>query len=478
MRPKILIRTDGSPQIGFGHLVRCLALAQMLKDDFTVTFFCREIPDTMIPELAKKGFSFLRISDEDQFINQIRFKTIVVLDGYHFDNEYQKKIKAIGCKLVCIADLYDKEYYADLIINHAPGVKPEDYKSQPYTQLAIGPEYALLRPAFLEQAKKQRRIEKIETVMICFGGSDFKNLTASTLKIVAGFNRFEKIIIVSGSAYNYPDSLNLLMNKDKRIIHYKSVDEKQMLSIMLESDLAIVPASGILLEVMAAGCISISGMSAENQKFVYDGYKNSDSIIDAINFNEVDLKKAIEKSFKINIEQKKIIDGRSGTRLLELFVQSNLKEKIKLREANNGDEKITYQWAINPVVRAYSFNRHLITKEEHTSWFHNKLRDINCLYLIAEMDNIKVGSIRFDFNGTEAIISYLVDPEYQGKGLGQKILICGIEYISEVAEKFDFNLQKIVGYVMEANIPSIKTFERLGFKKYEEEDKLKFEMTI
>ena len=42
---------------------------------------------------------------------------IVVLDGYHFDTNYQTKIKQKGCKLVCIDDLHDKHFVADIIIH-------------------------------------------------------------------------------------------------------------------------------------------------------------------------------------------------------------------------------------------------------------------------------------------------------------------------------------------------------------------------
>lgn len=477
LKNKVYIRTDGSPEIGLGHLVRSIALAQMLKNDFNIIFFCKEIPDKIKDYLTDLQFNLEQINVETNFLHRIEPQDIIVLDGYHFDLNYQKQIKAKGAKLVCIDDLHDKSFVADLIINHAPRVISKDYMAEAYTQFALGPKYALLRPVFLKQAKKNRKIEKVETVMICFGGSDYKNLTASSLKIVAGFSKFKRIIVVTGSSYNYIDSLNLLMNMDKRIAYYSSVDENQLLYIMLESDLAIVPASGILLEVIAVGCIVISGMYAKNQKYVYSNYKNSGSFIDAINFNEVNLTNAIENSLKLNVGNLKIIDGNSGKRLLKLFLQLNLHQKVKLRKATYHDEIITYQWAINPVVRAFSFTDHTISKEEHTVWFHNKLLDSKTLYLIAELDNCIVGSIRFELKGKEALINYLIDPKYHGKGLGQIILIHGLEYIMDL-KKNTYNVKKVVGYVMKTNIPSIKVFERLGFTKFEEADRFNYEISI
>jgi len=266
MKPEILIRADGNPLIGLGHLVRCSALAHMLKDDFNITFICKNIPDPMLAKLNNNGFNCCKIEIENEFISRLNDNTIAVLDGYHFDIGYQKQVKATGSKLVCIDDLHDKEFLADLIINHAPGITIQDYKAQPYTQFALGLDFALLRPAFLKQAKKERKIDKIETVLICFGGSDYYNLTDSTLRVIMGFGQFRKIIVVTGSAYKHVDSLNAMIKADHRIVCHHDLDSKQMISLMVESSLAIVPCSSILLELFTVGVPTITGFYVDNQR--------------------------------------------------------------------------------------------------------------------------------------------------------------------------------------------------------------------
>lgn len=310
----IFFRVDGSPKIGLGHLMRCIALAHMLKNDFNITFVCKEISEKIKNELVESDFSLLEI-DESVFFNLIKPKDIVVLDGYHFDTAYQKKIKTKGVKLVCIDDLHNKEFVADLIINHAPGVKSGDYKAQPYTQFALGVEFALLRPIFLEQAKKVRKIVKTETVFICFGGSDYKNFTESTLKIVLQFDEFKKIIVVTGSAYQYSDSINQIVEKDKRVIHYHAVDEKEMLALMLKTNLAIVPSSGILYEVLSVGCKVISGYYIDNQIGIYEGFLGLKAIIDAKNFETKNLINSLSK--RKNNTSVHVLDGNSSFRVLE-----------------------------------------------------------------------------------------------------------------------------------------------------------------
>lgn len=317
IKPYIYIRADGSTQIGLGHIVRCSALAYMLKEDFEISFFCKEIPTSMQTELLENGFLVANIIDEEYFIEQLSNKAIVVLDGYGFDTDYQKKIKAKGCKLVCIDDMHDKEFVADLIINHAPGIVPQDYKAQSYTKFALGIEYTLLRPAFLEQAKKQRKIDKIETLLICYGGSDFKNLTQSTLKIALDFKEFLKIIVVTGSAYQISNGFLQLINSDKRIDYRNNLNEKQMLEAMLEADFAIVPASGILFEVLAAGCSVISGYYVENQKNIYDGFVGLNAIQIAEKFDVSSIVEAFKKNKLFN--NSFVIDGRSNERILVEF---------------------------------------------------------------------------------------------------------------------------------------------------------------
>jgi len=381
-------------------------------------------------------------------------------------------------KLVCIDDLHEKEFVADLIINHAPGIHTKDYKAQPYTQFALGLEYALLRPAFLEQAKKQRTIEKVETVMICFGGSDSKNLTQSTLQVVLEFPQFRKIIVVTGSFYQLTTSFKQLVASDTRINLRHALNEQQMLDTMLESDMVIVPASGILFEVLATGCVAISGSYVNNQKFVYEHFRNNGLIIDAGNFLNKSLFNAISKVINGSINPVQSIDGQTAIRVSKLFDQLQKEFLINLRMAITADLDLTFGWATNPEIRRFSFQQHQITKPEHTNWFLKKLKHTNCHYLIAEYEGVPVGSIRFDIREGEAMISYLLDPVYHGRGFGQLILKKGIEWLVMANRKDLKPIRIISGEVMKTNIPSIKAFERLGFVKKEQMGNFKFEKLV
>jgi len=87
MKPKVFIRADGNSQIGLGHLVRCIALANMLKENFEIAFVCRDIPEDLKLDIEKVNMIVKIIEDERDFLNMIEPGSIVVLDNYEFDTQ-------------------------------------------------------------------------------------------------------------------------------------------------------------------------------------------------------------------------------------------------------------------------------------------------------------------------------------------------------------------------------------------------------
>lgn len=452
MSNKVLIRVDGSSQIGLGHVVRCVALAQMLKEEFQIHFISKEIPESIIEDIISNGFDFTQIETEDAFFENLTGKEIVVLDNYFFDTAYQLKIKEISnCQLVCIDDLHDKDFYADLIINHAPGVKPEDYNAQSYTQFALGLDYALLRPAFLTGAKQLREIAKIETVFVCFGGSDIKNITSRCLSALVEINKFNKIIVVLGTSFQNPEEvINILDGRD-HIELYQGVDEKKMYELLKISDLAIVPASGVLLEAISAGCAVVSGSYVENQKFIYQYYKSSSLIIDAGQFDIESIKKALALSIEKKILPSKIIDGNSGKRINKLFFGLNVTLRIAVKE----DCQLLFDWANDSDVRNNAFNSAKISWDNHLNWFLDQLTHSDTQIFILERKGKSIGQIRFDREDDYWKIDYSIDRAYRGMGMGSKIIKLGVEKIEG----------RIKAWVKKENKVSCIVFEKLGFNK-------------
>ena len=324
-KQEVYIRADGSSDIGLGHLVRCISLAHMLRDDFSVHFFSLKIPDSLKNEIIQNEWDFTAIEEESDYINELTGNEIVVLDGYQFDSDYQKLIKDKGCILVCIDDFHDQHFYANLVINHAPGVVKVNYEGESYTKYLLGPDYALLRPEFLGSNSQEMNTSKgIKNLFICFGGSDSKNLTAKILSWIPSKNYL--VTVVLGNAYSHQDVLNNVIEErqDLKVVIKNSLSAEEIRKELKQADLAIVPASGILFEIISARLPVVSGYYVDNQKGIYKGFKKLGCIIDAKNFDKKHFSEAISiiDEDKFNIirrNQAQAIDGLSMNRIQEEF---------------------------------------------------------------------------------------------------------------------------------------------------------------
>ncbi|MDT0644233.1 UDP-2,4-diacetamido-2,4,6-trideoxy-beta-L-altropyranose hydrolase [Zunongwangia sp. F363] len=296
-KPCIFIRADGGLEIGLGHLVRCIALAQMLKVKYKFEFVCKSIPEKFQEEITSQGFSVRIISSEEDFFGKLVPGTMVILDHYGMDSGYQQRIKSKESKLVVIDDLHDKEFFADIIINHSPGINSQNYNAQSYTKFALGLNYALLRPQFLHAAREVVTRNSNETVLICFGGSDFYNLTEKCLTAVIHYSQYKRVNVVLGAAYDNVEKIQEIAGNTTNVKIYHAVDAEVMLALMQDSDVAIVPSSGIVFEVIAAGCLPFITYYAENQKllFAYLVEKKGFKFFNGIDFNE--------ESFLKNLQQ-------------------------------------------------------------------------------------------------------------------------------------------------------------------------------
>lgn len=320
MKKVVKFRADGGENIGFGHVVRCLALASMIKEYFAIEFYLLNYNEDIVNLIQESGFAAKYTSNEIEFLDQLDKGNVVVLDGYHFDLAYQKKVKETGAYLVFVDDMHNQHFVADLIINHAPGITADDYSVEPNTKLLLGPSYAMLRPEFLSAASKPgREIREVKEVMICFGGADPKNLTLKTLEALSDRNL--NFTIVTGGGYSHYESLTPYQDKNNIKIN-RSLSGTEMLQQMLTSDLCVVPASGILFEAVAVGVPLISGCYIDNQRGIYEGFLKEKVFMDAGSFGEKEILAVMDQINEKSIanmlfHQAKCIDGKSGDRVLQ-----------------------------------------------------------------------------------------------------------------------------------------------------------------
>jgi len=466
MKSKIYIRADGNSEIGLGHITRSLALAEMLKKDFNCIFVTRFLTDYINTEARKVCNDIIKLPESDEhldaFLSILSGDEVVVLDNYFFTTEYQKRIREKTCKLVCIDDMHDKHFVADVVINHAGGIKKEDYSAEPYTQLYLGIEYAIVRPEFMER----KSYEGTSSMLICFGGADIHNATCEVLNLLEEKQFPYHCHVVIGDAFLHQQSLEMFIKTSKLTIKvHKNLSAQEMANLMSECEYAICQPSTVSFEyLLQRGGELYVKKTAENQKNIYSFYIENNIAFD---ISELFVKDEV----RINENKKNQLnyfDGKSQERIISIFKKLQKERLLQLRKAQLSDLDLYFHWANDPYARHNAVIAKQIGYEEHCAWFAKKITSNDTHLWVLEEREKPVGQIRFDLDRgqKEATLSYSIAPEYRGKGMGLLIVKMGLELFFRT----ECNFLTINAIVKATNEYSRKIFERFNFQINEEKN--------
>lgn len=134
----------------------------------------------------------------------------------------------------------------------------------------------------------------------------------------------------------------------------------------------------------------------------------------------------------------------------------NKADALKMRKAGMEDMMLYFDWANDETTRQNAIHTSQISLEEHRSWFTKKIHDKDSKLFVFSTDENDIGQLRLDRDGNDWIISYTVDKRFRGQGWGKII-------VQQIIRNFPQLSMKAL--VKEGNIPSVKIFERCGFRR-------------
>jgi UDP-2,4-diacetamido-2,4,6-trideoxy-beta-L-altropyranose hydrolase len=283
-RNNLFIRADSLTSIGTGHIMRCLALAQAWQDwGGKATFISKCESHYLRQKLINERMDFIAIEKSHpdpndlasimKILHEISKKETkntswVVIDGYHFDSDYQKNLKKAGYNILWIDDYgHSAQYWADLILNQNISADELLYRNRkPYTKLLLGTRYTLLRREFKEWQGWKRKIPDIaHKVLVTLGGSDPFNVT---LKVIQALKKVDvpelKAIIVVGAANSNLTSLELAVADHSNF--QLVINPSNMPGLMAWADIAVSAGGSTCWEMALLGLPNVIIHYAENQR--------------------------------------------------------------------------------------------------------------------------------------------------------------------------------------------------------------------
>ncbi len=299
----LLVRTDADTAIGLGHFMRCLALAQSWKSGSTASD--DSVPgDSQSPPAGQRVRRAIfavgngtptdlikRLTAEDIEVELIgldsagnsdarRTREIAlsseaawcVLDGYHFDTNYQQAIAGNNTRWLVIDDLGSDSIVANAILNHNPYALRSMYSGvDNATCLLLGGCYTLLGKPFWQWRDYVKTISPAATrILVTMGGSDTPGMTERTVAALCAVRATKlSVTVILGSAYAHDETnLHDLVAGDGHIELSCLRNVVDMATLMAWADMAITATGSTCWEIAYMGLPALVIATARNQKHV------------------------------------------------------------------------------------------------------------------------------------------------------------------------------------------------------------------
>lgn len=253
----IIIRADASTEIGSGHIMRCLTIANHLKKrGHEVLFYMIEMPGNLIQYVQSLDY---------RTITSWQKADIIVIDHYQIEATEEKQLYTYAKKIVVIDDLANRAHQCDLLLDQNI---VENYEHR-YDELVpltckklLGPQYLIMRDEFIK-ARRQRpqRNGSVTKLLVFMGGTDPTQETMKVLTALKNFT-FDKIHIVCGNGNEQKERIRAICER-RGYTYHQQID--YMAALMNTVDFSIGAGGGTTWERCYVGLPSSSTIVADNQ---------------------------------------------------------------------------------------------------------------------------------------------------------------------------------------------------------------------
>jgi UDP-2,4-diacetamido-2,4,6-trideoxy-beta-L-altropyranose hydrolase len=293
---RVLFRTDASLEIGTGHVMRCLALADVLRlHGADCVFVCRDHAGHLGDLIQERGHQVHLLSlSKRQVLDAYDHPAhlawlgadwevdagetaaiaqgsvdLLVVDHYALDSRWERALRPHCNRILVIDDLADREHECDFLLDQnliSDMRKRYSGKVPANCALMLGPNYALLQPQYARLSERlPLREGKVCRVLIYFGGADASNLTGMAVSACLALAKYSfHVDVVANSKGPHIEALRKQIRGHEHIVLHENLPS--LAALMAKADLAIGAAGTTSWERCCLGLPSLVITLADNQK--------------------------------------------------------------------------------------------------------------------------------------------------------------------------------------------------------------------
>jgi UDP-2,4-diacetamido-2,4,6-trideoxy-beta-L-altropyranose hydrolase len=482
------IRVDGSPRLGFGHLMRCLALADALRAAGSeVVFLCGSEAGHRNEFPVSKGYRVATLPpgrSAEWSSREDAARTIALLDGlapvdwmvvdhYGLSRDWEHAVRSHCGRLMVIDDLADRPHECDVLLDqNLSALRPGRYDGlvSGSCERLLGPEFALLRAEFRVARESARsRDGQVRRMLVSFGAGDQADQTLLAIRAIDRIaeRRFAVEVVIGPDEQSARRVREACAGRPGIRVH---CDVADMAAMIASADVAIGGGGVSMLERCCLGLPSLVVTLADNQESGARALAERGAIISlgrAERLDEASLEIAVaavlrapELLHHVSTQAWQLVDGRGAIRVARRLCGT----PIGVRLATSDDRDRALEWRNAEATRAGSFEHGRISADQHRTWFSAALSSDSRVLLIGETGAGPVGVLRYDIEGSLASVSVYLAPDLHGRGLGPELLRAGDRWLRENLPK----VSQVRAQILSSNAVSRAAFRSAGFGEYGE----------
>lgn len=491
----VAIRADASRAIGAGHVMRCMALAQALRQrGERVAFVCRERPGHLLEVIRGRGFEGFALPATGDDVPETLGVPVerdvtetlaalggpvrrMVVDHYGAGEAWERAARAAGVARIVVVDDLPRRHDCDALVDvNLSADESEHDRLVPATaDLLLGPSFAMLAPEFAAcRERATLRGGRPRRILVSFGGGDVAEPTAKVLAAAGAVDleSAELDVIVPEESPGREAIAEQVRTLPRARLFGRVSD---MAERMVEADFMLGAAGGQALERCCLGLPAAVMTIAANQEAPAraleragvclvvgrqedTGVMNWAIVLGQVCTGELDLR----RMSRLGME---LVDGEGADRVADAVLAGAQigVNRDRVRPMDERDVENVWRWRNREEVRRVMFSTGEIAREDHLRWFDAHAHTAGMRALVYESAGTALGFVKFeDFDPATGSCAwgFYVGPPDAPRGTGSRMGWLALTYAFD-----DLGVASVKGVVTATNERSLRYHDRLGFTR-------------